>query len=357
MTSSDNLTARLVWPGSDAKEVIVTGPFDNWSRSVVVPRVSNSTFAITLSLDPSVKPGDSFQFKFVVDGEWKVSNAHSIEHDDSGNENNVLTVTESGVEEKVISSQESAPKEIEIAQPVHESAFLLVTSDAPVVSFEFVPADPLPSAAEPFAIPENTVIASPEAKTAKKFDQIKTVAPGSPNLYKAASAEPIVSLASAVAHPRSESLPIDEESDLTTKIASEDAGPATPTATDGGTSIFSDTPSSSVAANTTTPVVTPVAVAAAVVPSSSPSRRSVNSFSPIIRKASASFFGKKEKVVVEATTFHVPVTVPEGGNGGSAVPVDVVGDSPAQDAVGNVKTIFQNLMPGGNKKKKNHRKK
>ncbi|KAJ3102634.1 hypothetical protein HK100_004338 [Physocladia obscura] len=352
MAISKNLTARLVWPDADAKEVIVTGPFDNWSRSVVVPRVSDSTFAITLSLDPSLKPGDSFQFKFVVDGEWKVSHAHSIEHDNSGNENNVLTVTERVLNEKAISPQESAPKDI-----VHESTSLPVPSvkaDTPVASSDFTPAEPLPTAAEAVSLePDNTTITSPTSAT-KKLDQIKTGVPGSPSLYKAATAEPIVSLASALAHPRSESLSIDDVSDSATKIASDDAGPVTPTATDGGTSIFSDTPSSFVAANTSTPVVTP---AAATAPSSSPSRRSLNSFSPIIRKASASFFGKKEKAVVEATTFHVPVTVPEGGNGGSAVPVDVVGDAPAQDSVGGVKTIFQNLMHTGNKKKKSQKKK
>ncbi|KAJ3320337.1 hypothetical protein HDV06_005368 [Boothiomyces sp. JEL0866] len=63
-----------------ATKVIVTGDFDNWSQSVELALVDG---VFQAEIPPSV-------FKFVVDGEWKVSQEYEIVTDEQGNQNNIL---------------------------------------------------------------------------------------------------------------------------------------------------------------------------------------------------------------------------------------------------------------------------
>lgn len=73
------------WAGS-ASEVIVTGTFDDWSRSI---HLTKEAGIWKKQLDLSLQE-DSIYYKFFVDGEWKLSPHAKTEKDSSGFENNVL---------------------------------------------------------------------------------------------------------------------------------------------------------------------------------------------------------------------------------------------------------------------------
>ncbi|KAJ3163598.1 hypothetical protein HDU86_000181 [Geranomyces michiganensis] len=76
------------WHHSAAKNVILTGTFDNWSQSITLPRDPQCAdeFCITLALDRLLR----HEFKFVVDGEWRCSHAFKTTFDASGFVNNVI---------------------------------------------------------------------------------------------------------------------------------------------------------------------------------------------------------------------------------------------------------------------------
>ncbi|KAJ3013682.1 Beta subunit 1 of SnRK1 [Thoreauomyces humboldtii] len=76
------------WHHSSATRVILTGTFDNWKQSIVVPRDSNyvDEFSIVLVLDRLVR----HEFKFLVDGEWRCSYAFPTSFDESGFVNNCI---------------------------------------------------------------------------------------------------------------------------------------------------------------------------------------------------------------------------------------------------------------------------
>ncbi|SCV02558.1 LAMI_0H00540g1_1 [Lachancea mirantina] len=77
------------WP-SGPHEVFVTGDFDNWSGSMPLVKSPRGDFALTLP----IKEGrhDRFEFKFIVDGEWKTSEDYKTVST-NGNENNYLIVS------------------------------------------------------------------------------------------------------------------------------------------------------------------------------------------------------------------------------------------------------------------------
>ena len=70
-----------------AREVFVTGTFDNWQKTVHLQH-NGSRFEKTVEL-----PGlhDRILYKFVVDGHWTPDYNKYHEDDGSGNVNNVLT--------------------------------------------------------------------------------------------------------------------------------------------------------------------------------------------------------------------------------------------------------------------------
>ncbi|KAJ3163303.1 Beta subunit 1 of SnRK1 [Geranomyces variabilis] len=76
------------WHHAAAKTVILTGTFDKWQQSIVVPRDPHCAdeFSITLALDRLVR----HEFKFVVDGQWRCSHAFPTAFDDNGCVNNVI---------------------------------------------------------------------------------------------------------------------------------------------------------------------------------------------------------------------------------------------------------------------------
>jgi Glycogen recognition site of AMP-activated protein kinase len=67
--------------------VYVTGAWDNWRAKVPLSRNGNEHSAV-LSL-----PVGTYQFKFIVDGNWKHSSALSTETDQHGNLNNIVAVS------------------------------------------------------------------------------------------------------------------------------------------------------------------------------------------------------------------------------------------------------------------------
>ncbi|KAI8590067.1 immunoglobulin E-set [Geranomyces variabilis] len=76
------------WHHAAAKTVILTGTFDKWQQSIVVPRDPHCAdeFSITLALDRLVR----HEFKFVVDGQWRCSHAFPTAFDNNGCVNNVI---------------------------------------------------------------------------------------------------------------------------------------------------------------------------------------------------------------------------------------------------------------------------
>lgn len=90
-----------------AKSVLVTGTFDNWSKTEVLEHVADGVFTATLQI-PYHTPGESILYKYVVDEEWLVDSKTETVKDESGIVNNILhaptqaqaakpTVTESNV--------------------------------------------------------------------------------------------------------------------------------------------------------------------------------------------------------------------------------------------------------------------
>ena len=67
----------------------VEGSFDNWQSRQALHRSGNREFAIVKMLPPGV-----YQYKFIVDGEWKYAPDQPAMYDEMGNVNNVLEVQE-----------------------------------------------------------------------------------------------------------------------------------------------------------------------------------------------------------------------------------------------------------------------
>lgn len=64
----------------------VEGSFDNWTNRQALQR-SGKDFTIVKLLPPGV-----YQYKFIVDGEWKYAPEQPAMYDEIGNVNNVLEV-------------------------------------------------------------------------------------------------------------------------------------------------------------------------------------------------------------------------------------------------------------------------
>ncbi|KAG7810430.1 hypothetical protein KL921_002925 [Ogataea angusta] len=75
---------RFEWLSNDAKQVYVTGSFDNWSKTCQLDKTGVG-FAKVVEL-----PFEKIVFKFVVDNQWYTSENDKKEYDECGNLNNVL---------------------------------------------------------------------------------------------------------------------------------------------------------------------------------------------------------------------------------------------------------------------------
>ncbi|ODH48536.1 hypothetical protein GX48_05298 [Paracoccidioides brasiliensis] len=74
------------WSDTTAKEVYVTGTFDNWGRTVKLDRTEDG-FRKDVEV-PAIST--KMLYKFVVDGDWKIDSAALQEDDGHNNTNNVL---------------------------------------------------------------------------------------------------------------------------------------------------------------------------------------------------------------------------------------------------------------------------
>ncbi|KAG2735143.1 hypothetical protein G9P44_001357 [Scheffersomyces stipitis] len=83
---SSRLQMAMVMPAGP-QEVILTGTFDDWSKSLYLVKQADGSFELTV---PLPKTSEKLLYKYVVDGDWVVSKTQKISKDDSGNENNVL---------------------------------------------------------------------------------------------------------------------------------------------------------------------------------------------------------------------------------------------------------------------------
>ncbi|CAD7696781.1 unnamed protein product [Ostreobium quekettii] len=77
----------IVW-SHGGSEVAVEGSFDNWTNRQTLQQ-SGKNFTVVKLLPPGV-----YQYKFIVDGEWKYDPNQAAMYDEIGNVNNVLEVHE-----------------------------------------------------------------------------------------------------------------------------------------------------------------------------------------------------------------------------------------------------------------------
>ncbi|EJS43380.1 crp1p [Saccharomyces arboricola H-6] len=80
------------WPAGP-KDVILTGTFDDWRGSLPMVKTAKGNFEISMPVKLASK-NEKFQFKFIVDGVWCVSDSYRKEHVSEGIENNILGITE-----------------------------------------------------------------------------------------------------------------------------------------------------------------------------------------------------------------------------------------------------------------------
>jgi 5'-AMP-activated protein kinase regulatory beta subunit len=73
------------------RAVFVTGTFNNWAERIPM-RQSRSDFTVCLNL-----PVGTFQYKFIVDNEWRFSPSQPLVQDTQGNVNNCITVLDEEV--------------------------------------------------------------------------------------------------------------------------------------------------------------------------------------------------------------------------------------------------------------------
>ncbi|OVA09083.1 hypothetical protein BVC80_9097g174 [Macleaya cordata] len=79
-------TTCIVWPNS-ASEVLLSGSFDGWTSQRKMERSSSGIFSLCLKLYPG-----RYEFKFIVDGVWKIDPLRPIVHN-NGHENNLLIIS------------------------------------------------------------------------------------------------------------------------------------------------------------------------------------------------------------------------------------------------------------------------
>ena len=78
----------FIWNG-EAKNVKITGTFSDWKiKYDMIKDPNNNFFKIELPLDSQI-----YQFKFIVDNEWKYSPNYQTQKDNLGNINNTIDLT------------------------------------------------------------------------------------------------------------------------------------------------------------------------------------------------------------------------------------------------------------------------
>ncbi|TCD70480.1 hypothetical protein EIP91_003241 [Steccherinum ochraceum] len=84
MSSSDLHEALFKWPHPEPSDVVVTGSFDGWSKTIHLSRTP-SGFAAKVK----IPWGEKTSYKYIVDGRWTTTDTQPTEMDPMGNVNNV----------------------------------------------------------------------------------------------------------------------------------------------------------------------------------------------------------------------------------------------------------------------------
>ena len=75
------LTVQFQWNGN-ASEVFLTGSFAKWATQFIMIETQKNQFEITLNLPPG-----EYEYKYIVDGEWKVDESRPVISNKKGEEN------------------------------------------------------------------------------------------------------------------------------------------------------------------------------------------------------------------------------------------------------------------------------
>jgi len=86
LSNQPPLFPTVIYWSHGGEHVEVEGSFDNWTNRQALQR-SGKDFTIVKLLPPGV-----YQYKFIVDGEWKYAPEQPAMYDEIGNVNNVLEV-------------------------------------------------------------------------------------------------------------------------------------------------------------------------------------------------------------------------------------------------------------------------
>lgn len=110
------------WPHTDPSSGIVTGTFDNWSRSVPLTKTSTG-----LEATVDIPWGQTIKYKFIVDGQWSVLEDQPTEVDPGGYVNNVYTappkpITQGQHVEGISTNGKGEPAETERADSLSQAA-------------------------------------------------------------------------------------------------------------------------------------------------------------------------------------------------------------------------------------------
>ncbi|EIW82488.1 carbohydrate-binding module family 48 protein [Coniophora puteana RWD-64-598 SS2] len=173
----------FTWPHTNARDVVLTGTFDKWSRSIHMSRTGGGYESRV-----AVPWGEKVAYKFIVDGRWTTSDQQPTERDRAGNLNNVYHAPQPApapepvmVEEKEVQADPVSPTDAEYSTP-HSGA-----SDAGVV------------------VPEETESTEPEAEAEAEADGLtpdtpilveepETIAEAVDDIRRTDDAEPAVTV-------------------------------------------------------------------------------------------------------------------------------------------------------------------
>ena len=78
---------KLYWE-KGGNEVYITGSFCNWEKRFKMIKNQNNIFEQEFIL-----PKGKYEFKFIVDGQWRCSSFYELKTDNSGNKNNFIDTT------------------------------------------------------------------------------------------------------------------------------------------------------------------------------------------------------------------------------------------------------------------------
>lgn len=100
MSQPKTFKHTFTYTAPEAKSVLVTGTFDNWSKTQTLEFVNNGVFTATVQI-PYETAGQDILYKYVVDDHWLTDSKTETTTDAEGNVNNIL----------------HAPAEPELTQP------------------------------------------------------------------------------------------------------------------------------------------------------------------------------------------------------------------------------------------------